>query len=109
LSKLIPTNSPRRAIASAIVRETNTASALSDALSILNDQIQILRVKSNTGYSLDSEQIKSLRTLVQSICDISREEREQDKHDGLSEELKNMTEQEVFQLYQEKTSKEKKP
>jgi signal transduction histidine kinase len=105
MAKLIPAGLQRRPVNSAVVRETNTASALSDALSILNDQIQILRVKSNTGYSLDQEQIKSLRTLVQSICDISREEREQDKHDGLDDALKNMSEQELLQLYHEKSKK----
>jgi hypothetical protein len=80
---------------------------LSDALSILNDQIQILRVKSNSGYSLDVDQVKTLRTLVQSIVDISREEREQDKHDNIAEDFKNMSEHELLQLYHD--SKEKKP
>lgn len=94
-----------RRVANVVVRETNTDSVLSDALSIINSQVQIMRVKSSQGFSLEAEEIKTLRTLVQSICDISREEREQSKHDGLDDAFKNMSEAELLQLYQDKSKK----
>lgn len=97
--------SKTRRVANVVVRETNTDSVLSDALSIINSQVQIMRVKTSQGFGLESDEIKNLRTLVQSICDISREEREQSKHDGLDEAMKNMSEAELLQLYHEKSQK----
>lgn len=94
-----------RRIANVVVRETSTDAVLSDALSIINSQVQIMRVKSSAGYGLDGEEIKQLRVLVQSLCDISREEREQSKHDGLDDALKNMSEAEILHLYHEKSKK----
>lgn len=94
-----------RRVANVVVRETSTDSVLSDALSIINSQVQILRVKTSQGFGLESDEIKNLRTLVQSICDISREEREQSKHDGLDDAMKNMSEAELLQLYHEKSQK----
>lgn len=94
-----------RRVANVVVRETSTDAILSDALSIINSQVQLMRVKSSAGYGLEAEEIKQLRTLVQSLCDISREEREQSKHDGMDEALKNMSEAEILQLYYEKQKK----
>jgi len=100
MSKLLPSKLKRKA--QVIVRETSASVVLDDALSILNNEIQRFRVKSNSGFSLEAEEAKVLRTYIQSLVELSREQREQEKHDGLSETLDGMTDAELLELYRTK-------
>lgn len=102
---IIPTTIRRRAGESAIVvREKSIASVLNDAASILADQIQKVRIESANG-TLDTEDAKKLRLFIQSAIDIQREEREQDKHDGLDKRLKEMSESELLEYYESESKK----
>lgn len=106
---LIPSTIRRRAGETAIVvREKSIASVLADASAILADQIQKIRIEAING-TLDNEDVKKLRLIVQSACDIQREEREQDKHDGLNEQLKHMSTDELLEYYGKDADLEKKP
>lgn len=107
MSKLIPEKS-RRTVTT-IVRQTSAAVVLEDALSILNNEIQRYRVKSSQGFGLDPEEAKILRTYIQSLVDLSKEQRNQEMHDGLQESMNKMTDAELLQLYQEKLEDSKKP
>jgi hypothetical protein len=106
-SKLIPDKSRR--VVTTLVRETSASTVLDDALSILNNEVQRYRVKSNQGFGLDVEEAKILRTYVQSLVDLSREQRAQEVHDGFQAELEAMKPEELIEFYQQKVLESKKP
>ncbi len=107
MSKLIP-STVKRTI-NTVVRQTSAATVLDDALSILNNEIQRYRVKSGQGFSLDAEEAKILRTYIQSLVELSREQRNQELHDGLQESMDKMTDAELLEMYQTKLEESKKP
>ena len=84
-----------------VTRETSTNVVISDALSIISDQIQILKVKSAFGASLEADEVKNLRSYVQSLTELRRDERDQEKHDKVSEELGDLTNDELIKLLQD--------
>ena len=85
-----------------VVREHSATVVINDALSIINDQVQRMRVKSSTGMSLDDNEVKNLRSYVQSLVELSREDRERERHDGVNEFLEGLTEEDLLKLYHEK-------
>lgn len=87
--------------AAVIVRETSASTVLSDALSIVNNEIQRMKVKSSQGFGMDLDEVKILRTHIQSLVDLSKEQREQEKHDGTMQTLENMTPQELLEYYEQ--------
>jgi hypothetical protein len=106
-NKLIPEKTKR--IVTTLVRETSASTVLDDALSILNNEIQRFRVKSSQGFGLDVDEAKVLRTYVQSLVDLSREQRAQEEHDGLQDAMSKMSDDELLLMYQEKLTDTKKP
>lgn len=82
-----------------VTRETSTNVVIQDALSILSDQINLLRIKSGHGATLEDQDIKNLRTFVQSLVELRKDERAQEVHDNVSGELKDMSMEELLALY----------
>ena len=83
-----------------VSRETSTAHVINDALSILAEQIQLLKVKSNFGQTLETDDQRNLRTMVQSVLEIQKNEREQEKHEGVEATLAALTPEELFKIAQ---------
>ena len=106
-NKLIPDKSKR--VVTTVVRETSASVVLDDALTILNNEVQRFRVKSSQGFGLDIDEAKILRTYVQSLVDLSREQRAQEMHDGFQAELENMKPEELIEYYQQRVLESKKP
>jgi hypothetical protein len=99
-NKLIPKGIKRTP--TIVVREHSATVVINDALSIINDQVQRLRVKSSSGFSLEAEEVKNLRSYVQSLVELSREDRERERHDGIDEFLEKLTEEDLLKYYAEK-------
>lgn len=107
MSKLLPDKTKR--VVTTIVRETSASVVLDDALAILNNEVQRMRVKSSQGFGLDIDEAKVLRTYVQSLVDLSREQRAQEEHDGLQDAMSKMSDAELLDMYQQKAIETKKP
>jgi hypothetical protein len=69
----------------------------SDALSILANEITILRKQSNAGKGLDLAQARVLTGYIKSLTDIRKELREADSE----RDLANMTDSELLQLVEQ--------
>jgi hypothetical protein len=86
------------------VKSQSTESIIDDAKSIIRDQVMRLKIKSGQGFSLESEDAKNLRTYVQSLVEMSKEERELDKSDALKDMLKGLSNEELLELYKKQIS-----
>lgn len=93
---------PRPAVLNAprtvVMRERTTNSAINDALGIIGAQLDLLKVKASFGAGLEDAEVKNLRIFVQSLTDLRRDEREQDKHDKVDETSGNMTNAELVKI-----------
>jgi len=93
---------PSRPVVSAprsvVMRERTTNSAINDALAIIGSQLDILKVKASFGAGLEDAEIKNLRTYVQSLTELRRDERDQEKHDNVSDTTGNMTNAELVKM-----------
>jgi hypothetical protein len=94
-------------IAHPVTRVSNTASIIESALSIVDEQVEKLRLKSN-GETLEEREIRTLHSLIKSLVDLSKEEREREKHDKDSEGLSNLTNEQLIELAQKKLADTKK-
>jgi len=92
-----------------VSRETSTNAVVSSALNIIANQIEVMRVSSSMGGSLEDNQLKNLRVLIQSLVELRKDEREQEKHDNIHEKIKAMTDEELFAYYKSLENKEKLP
>lgn len=90
-----------------VSREASTNQIVNSALQLLSGQIEVLRVKSSMGATLEDSEIKNLRMLIQSLVDLRKDERDQEKHDDVTEKIKNMTDEELVQYIESVKSKEK--
>lgn len=99
----------RRIISSAtVVRAasvaTSPAKMLEDALSIMDNQIERLRVKS-ASMALDEREARTLLGYVKGLVEISKEEREREKSDKVAKELADMSTEELLKLADQKLKK----
>lgn len=81
-----------------VMRERTTNSAINDALGIISSQLDLLKVKASFGAGLEDVEVKNLRTYVQSLTDLRRDERDQEKHDNISDTTGNMTNAELVKM-----------
>ena len=81
-------------------REKSVDTIMADAVGILAAQIEHLRIKSRD--QLNEKDVKALHSLITSLTMLSREEREREKADELSERLKNMSDAELLAYASEK-------
>lgn len=101
---------PQRRIISQskVVRATSEpadpAKMLEDALTIMRDQIERIRVKA-ASTTLDEREARTLLGYVKGLVDISKEEREREKADKVSKEIAEMSTEELVKLAQEKLKK----
>lgn len=87
-----------RSIPTVVTRETSTNSVINSALDIISGQVELLRVKSAFGAPLESEEVKNLRSYVQSLTELRKDERQQELHDRLPEGLEDLTTEELIAL-----------
>lgn len=85
-----------------VKREADVNDVINNALGIIKQQVDNLSAKSRLGGSLQDIDVKNLRTYIQSLVELSREERERTKHDGVEEWLANLTTQELVDMAQGK-------
>jgi len=76
----------------------SVSNMLEDALSIMGQQIDRMRVKSGQHQSLDERESRVLQGYVKSLIEISREEREREKTDAQSKNLDKLTTEELVAL-----------
>lgn len=93
---------PSRPVVSAprsvVMRERTTNSAINDALAIIGSQLDLLKVKASFGAGLEDVEVKNLRAYVQSLTELRRDERDQEKHDNVSDTTGNMTNAELVKM-----------
>ncbi len=88
-----------------VVNDTTDVKAVIDkALGIIKHQVNTLSARAHNNGLLDNDEVKNLRTYVQSLVDLSKEERERAKHDGVEEYLANMSLDELVALAQGKVN-----
>ena len=73
---------------------------INNALGIIKQQVDTLSAKSRLGGSLPDTDVKNLRTYIQSLVELSREERERTKAEGVEEWLSKLTVEELIELAQ---------
>jgi hypothetical protein len=101
--------SPKRRIISqaTVVRTTSTSSSpakmLEDALGIMDNQIERLRIKA-AHTSLDEREARTLLGYVKGLVEISKEEREREKS-GIAKELSELSTEELLKLAESKLKK----
>ena len=83
-----------------ITKDVAVSDVIASALSIIKVQVDTLASRSNMGGTLNTDEVKNLRTYVQSLVELSREDRERDKQDGVAEFLKNMKLEDLVKLAQ---------
>lgn len=71
---------------------------MSDALQILQTQIESIRIKSAKG-SLSMDEGDMLCTYIKSLSSLQKEQRESDKASGWGKELDNMGDEELFKVF----------
>ena len=85
-----------------VKREADVNDVINNALGIIKQQVDNLSAKSRMGGSLQDIDVKNLRTYIQSLVELSREERERTKHDGVEEWLASLSTQELVDMAQGK-------
>ena len=81
-----------------VQKETTVNDVIDNALGIIKQQVDTLAAKSRLGGSLMDVDVKNLRTYIQSLVELSREDRERTKHDGIEEWLANLSTEELVTL-----------
>jgi ABC-type phosphate transport system auxiliary subunit len=69
---------------------------LEDALSIIDQQIERMRIKSGS-VQLDEKEARVLMGYVKSLVEISREEREREKTDKIVKEVESLSTKELLE------------
>lgn len=80
--------------------ETNVQDVINQALGIIKQQVDTIAAKSRLGGSLPDHDVKALRVHVQSLVELSREDRERAKHDGIEEWVAQLSTEELVKLAQ---------
>lgn len=80
--------------------ETNVQDVINSALGIIKQQVDTLNAKSRMGGSLMDVDVKNLRTYIQSLVELSREERERAKHDGIEQWVAELSTEELVKMAQ---------
>lgn len=118
--KIIPQrkNTPKKIDPSSVVLLPSVENMLSDALSVIGNELARLRSKSErTVGSLTPPEAKVLQGYVRSLVELSKESREREKEDDLSEIsdheilealLQDMDEAEVQDLFRKTLRKKEK-
>jgi formate dehydrogenase maturation protein FdhE len=113
ITEQMPVEMPKRPIASQVVRSMkpipSVAGMLSDALSIMSQQIDRLKVKSgHQQQALDERESRILQGYVKSLIDIAKEDREREKTDKSIKALENMSTEELLEMAKSELSSPKK-
>lgn len=87
------------------IKTQSVDSIIDDAKSIIRDQVTRLKIRSNQGFSLEPDDVKSLRDYVKSLVELSREEREIEKSDKLNDLVKDMSNEQLLELYKKQIEK----
>lgn len=80
--------------------ESTVNDVINSALGIIKQQVDTLSAKSRMGGSLQDQDVKNLRTYIQSLVELSREERERTKAEGIEDYLAEMSFEELVELAQ---------
>lgn len=83
-----------------VQKETTVSDVIDNALGIIKQQVDTLSAKSRLGGSLQDQDVKNLRTYVQCLTELSREDRERTKHDGVEDWLSQLSTDELVKLAQ---------
>lgn len=83
-----------------VKRESDVSDVIASALGIIKQQVDNLSAKSRIGGSLMDVDVKNLRTYIQSLVELSREERERTKHDGIEEWVAALSTEELILMAQ---------
>lgn len=83
-----------------VKKESDVADVINSALGIIKQQVDNLSAKSRLGGSLMDVDVKNLRTYIQSLVELSREERERTKHDGIEDWVAALTTEELITMAQ---------
>ena len=91
--------STQKRYVSTVVKAQSTESIIDDAKSIIRDQITRYKIQSSQGLELDDSEAKKLRIYIQSLMEMSREEREIEKSDKLADMLQGLSNEELLEMY----------
>lgn len=80
--------------------ESNVNDVINNALGIIKQQVDTLGAKSRMGGSLQDQDVKNLRIYIQSLVELSREDRERTKHDGIEDWLAALSTDELIKMAQ---------
>lgn len=82
--------------------ETDVSDVLNRALGVIKQQVDNIAAKSRLGKEsvLPEHDIKTLRSLVQSLVEVSREDRERTKHDGIEDWIAQLSTEELVKMAQ---------
>ena len=85
-----------------VQQQSTVTDVMATALGIIKQQVDNLSAKSRMGGALPAQEAKNLRIYVQSLMELSREERERTKHDGIEDWLAEMSTDELIEMAQGK-------
>lgn len=100
--------SSKKSIAYPVTKQSSTSSMLDDALSIVGEQVDKLKLRSRHEV-FESEDIKTLHILIKSLVDLSKEEREREKSEKDMEDLSKLSHEELLELASSKLTSVKEP
>lgn len=89
-----------------VERVHSTTSMISDALAIVDEQLLKLRLRSNSE-NFEESDVKTLHTLIKSLVDLSKEEREREKAEKDLGDLSKLTNEELLDLATKRLSQAK--
>lgn len=101
---IVPSNRSHDSIVT-VERNAGVENMVARALGIIDEQLTKLGSKSRVGGLgglLDEKEARMLRGYVQSLVEISKEEREREKNDKTTEDLKALTDEQLLELAQQK-------
>lgn len=81
---------------------TKTSRILEDALSVISQQVDHMRIKSNQGFKLAQDEAYLLNSYIKSLVGLSKEEREREKAEKELHNLTNLTDEQLLELAQKK-------
>lgn len=93
----------RKTSAYVVTREASTENMVNDAMSILGEQLEKLKLKSRSG-TFDVTEADLLKTYIKSLCELSREEREITKQ-AQENDLSKLTNEQLLELAQAELQK----
>lgn len=83
-----------------VQKETTVNDVIDNALGIIKQQVDTLAAKSRLGGLLPDHEVKALRTHIQSLVELSREDRERAKHEGVEEYYAQLSTEELVAMAQ---------